>query len=204
MYIALRTIATSAALALILTACSDDKPATEQAAAPPAETVPEAPAEPVAETVPEPAPAAEETVAEAPAEEAEPPPEALAEPAEEAAAEAASPSYQVDCPDGAARAEDCTVDQFTYVGWRTYQSQCFQCHGGSGLGTTIAPNLMERFNKNVDHERFVKVMKEGFTGQMGAMPSFDGNPNVIPHLDNLYAYLRARADDALPAGRPGR
>ena len=34
------------------------------------------------------------------------------------------------------------------------------------------------------------------------MPAWDGDPNVRPHIMDLYAYLRARADGALGEGRP--
>jgi hypothetical protein len=34
------------------------------------------------------------------------------------------------------------------------------------------------------------------------MPAWDGDPNVQPHILDLYAYLRARADGALDERRP--
>jgi len=34
------------------------------------------------------------------------------------------------------------------------------------------------------------------------MPAWDGDPNVKPHIMDLYAYLRARADGVLGEGRP--
>jgi hypothetical protein len=34
------------------------------------------------------------------------------------------------------------------------------------------------------------------------MPAWDGDPNVKPHVMDLYAYLRARADGVLGEGRP--
>jgi hypothetical protein len=36
------------------------------------------------------------------------------------------------------------------------------------------------------------------------MPAFGLNKNVACHLDDLYVYLRARADDALQRGRPAK
>lgn len=113
-------------------------------------------------------------------------------------------SYTVKCADGSTDAGACEVDKDTYVGWRSFHAHCFQCHGGSAQGTTFAPNLMERFNQHVDFERFDHVLHEGYTGQMGAMPAFGNNPQVLKEVEPLYRYLRARADDALPAGRPQR
>jgi hypothetical protein len=34
------------------------------------------------------------------------------------------------------------------------------------------------------------------------MPSFGTNPNVMCYLDDIFVYLRARANDAIPRGRP--
>jgi hypothetical protein len=34
------------------------------------------------------------------------------------------------------------------------------------------------------------------------MDGFAGDPNVEPYLDDIYAYLQARADGALGRGRP--
>lgn len=137
-------------------------------------------------------------------------PEIVSEPAAEKPASDVQgagdlPQYVVECPEGAASATACKVDKNTYVGWRTYATNCQVCHGGSGLGSTFAPNLMDRFNQQgVDYARFREVVTNGFTGQMGAMPAWDKNKAVMKDLDNLYRYLQARADDKLPKGRPAR
>jgi hypothetical protein len=36
------------------------------------------------------------------------------------------------------------------------------------------------------------------------MPAWEGDQTVRPHVLDLYAYLRARADGALGPGKPGR
>jgi len=110
----------------------------------------------------------------------------------------------VSCPPDAKAAEQCQVDKETYIGWRTFAGQCQVCHGGSALGSTFAPSLLDRFHQRVDYPRFVDVVTHGYTGQVGAMPAWKGNPNVEPHIDRLYRYLKARADGVLPAGRPAR
>jgi mono/diheme cytochrome c family protein len=110
--------------------------------------------------------------------------------------------YEVNCPASATVAENCEVGRATYVGWRAFHTHCFQCHGGSALGSTFAPNLLDRFNQHVDYGRFHYVLFHGYTGHVGAMPSFAKNIAVIKDLDALYAYLSARADCVLPAGRP--
>ncbi|MGR8921147.1 MAG: c-type cytochrome [Gammaproteobacteria bacterium] len=113
------------------------------------------------------------------------------------------PAYGVDCPDDAGDASACTVDQLTYDGWRTYKIECQQCHGGGGMGSTFAPNLMVRFNEaGVDYGRFLHVMDHGYTGQMGVMPALAKNGRVQKNKAALYAYLKARADGVMPNGRP--
>jgi len=125
------------------------------------------------------------------------------EPRDESAGDA--PEYVVECDEGAASAKACKVDKDTYVGWRTFATNCQVCHGGSGLGSTFAPNLMTRFNdEGVDYARFKYVITQGYTGQMGAMPAWEKNKAVMKNLDGLYQYLQARSDGKLPKGRPTR
>jgi mono/diheme cytochrome c family protein len=115
-----------------------------------------------------------------------------------AAAEESAKPYTVVC-----EGSKCDVDQATFVGWRTYHGFCAQCHAQDAVGSTFAPSLLTRMER-VDRERLEKVVRDGFTGQMGVMPGFADNPNVMPRLDELYAYLKARSDGALASGRPGR
>ncbi len=125
------------------------------------------------------------------------------EPRDENVGEA--PTYTVVCAEGAAKGEMCQVSKEVYVGWRTYAVNCQVCHGGGGLGSTFAPNLLDRINKEgVDYPRFVHVIRKGYSGNVGVMPAWEKNRAVMKDLDNIYAYLKARADDKLPNGRPKR
>jgi hypothetical protein len=127
------------------------------------------------------------------------------------------------------RIEDGKVDRSTFLGWRVFHSTCYVCHGVDATGTSVAPDLVERI-KYLDARAFtVKVLTryrivvggpeleaEGGAGLRGAiidevmrrergeliMPAWDSDPNVKPHVLDLYAYLRARADGALGPGRP--
>lgn len=111
--------------------------------------------------------------------------------------------YTVECAEGATNASQCEVDKGTYIGWRTFHGFCHQCHAQDAIGSTFAPSLLERM-REVDHERFVHSVAEGYTGQVGVMPAWKENPNVSKRYDELYAYLMARADGVLPPGRPNR
>jgi mono/diheme cytochrome c family protein len=114
------------------------------------------------------------------------------------------PSYDIRCPDDASAAEQCQVGEDTYTGWRIYAAHCFQCHGDSGAGTTFGPSLLDRLNQGVDYDRLNRVVVESYSGHSGVMPAWRGSPAVMPNIDRLYGYLRARADGALPPGRPAR
>jgi len=186
-----------AILLILLAACSSDDGQSSAAAAP----MPAAP-----DTGSSPPSSAAEFRAPASTSPAGPTTSASAAPVPPAAEPIAAgePSYDVTCPADAKAAEQCQVDKDTYIGWRTFAAQCQVCHGGSALGSTFAPNLLDRFHARVDYARFVEVVMNGYTGQVGAMPAWKGNPNVEPHIDRMYRYLKARADGVLPAGRPSR
>jgi len=111
--------------------------------------------------------------------------------------------YTVECEEGQGGAKVCRVDRATYVGWRTFHAVCHTCHAQDAVGSTFAPALLPRI-KQMDKDRFVMVVDQGFTGQVGVMPAWGMNPNVNRYYDELWAYLRARSDGVLPPGRPER
>jgi mono/diheme cytochrome c family protein len=91
------------------------------------------------------------------------------------------------------------VDQQTYNGYRRYHAGCNHCHGPDGLGTTFGPSLVEGLP---DIEAFRRIVRDGIVKRTSAMKGYAGDPNVAPYLDDIYAYLQARADGALGRGRP--
>ena len=42
------------------------------------------------------------------------------------------------------------------------------------------------------------------TASDNVMPAFGTNPNVMCYLDDIFIYLRARANEAVPRGRPAK
>jgi methanol metabolism-related c-type cytochrome len=100
---------------------------------------------------------------------------------------------------------DGTVDWFTYGGFRLYHAECHVCHGPDGLGSSYAPALADSL-KTMDYAQFMDVVINGKqevnTSQQKVMPAFGLNKVVACHIDDLYIYLRARADGVLPRGRP--
>ncbi len=110
--------------------------------------------------------------------------------------------YTVECvADPETGGKSCTVDKETFVGWRMYHAFCHVCHAQDAVGSTFAPSLVERMQV-IDKARFIDVVANGYTGQIGVMPPWKDNPNISKRYEELYAYLMARADGVLLPGRP--
>jgi methanol metabolism-related c-type cytochrome len=102
-------------------------------------------------------------------------------------------------------AADGTVDWYTYSGYRRYHSECHVCHGPDGMGSTYAPALRDSL-KTMTYADFLGVVASGrknvSSSQENVMPAFGDNPNVACYMDDIYVYLRARANDAVGRVRP--
>lgn len=123
------------------------------------------------------------------------------------------------------------ADESTYLGWRIFHSTCHGCHGIDATGTSIAPDLVEAVKRISARDFSIKVLsryritissqaaagddqtelREAFLEQVlrrergdVLMPAWEQDANVKPHILDIYAYLRARADGTLPPGRPRR
>jgi methanol metabolism-related c-type cytochrome len=103
--------------------------------------------------------------------------------------------------------DDGTVDWYVYSGYRRYHADCHVCHGPDGMGSSFAPALAESLKK-LSYEQFLEVVVNGRKNPTLAadkvMPSFGENANVMCFVDDLYAYLKARADGKLDRGRPAK
>ena len=102
---------------------------------------------------------------------------------------------------------DGTVDWYTYSGYRRCHSECHVCHGPDGMGSSYAPALKDSL-KTMSYGEFLATVASGrkniSTAQENVMPAFGNNPNVTCYLDDLYVYLRARANDAVGRVRPAK
>jgi methanol metabolism-related c-type cytochrome len=108
-----------------------------------------------------------------------------------------NPTYSIK-PDG-------TADWYTYSGYVRYHSECHVCHGPNGDGSSYAPALKDSL-KTLSYGDFLGVVAGGRknvnTANENVMPAFGDNKNVMCVIDDIFVYLRARANDALGRVRP--
>ena len=104
-------------------------------------------------------------------------------------------------------AADGAVDWYSYSGYRRYHSECHVCHGPDGMGSTYAPALNDSL-KTMSYGDFLSIVANGrknvSTASENVMPALGTNPNVACHMDDIYVYLRARANDAWGRTRPSK
>jgi len=111
--------------------------------------------------------------------------------------------YKVNCDgDGA-----CKVSDDVMVGYEKFGGHCSRCHGETAEGSTFAPSLVQRL-KGMGQGRFTAAVAGGVTkldsttGMYQIMPAWANNEDVMNHVQQIWAFLKARSDGALPAGRP--
>jgi methanol metabolism-related c-type cytochrome len=102
---------------------------------------------------------------------------------------------------------DGTVDWYTYSGYRRYNAECIRCHGPDGSGSAYAPALTDSL-KTLSYNDFVGIVAAGKkavnTAQDLVMPALGDDKNVMCYIDDIYVYLRARANHAIGPERPAK
>jgi mono/diheme cytochrome c family protein len=89
-----------------------------------------------------------------------------------------------------------------YEGWRQYSVHCARCHGQDVAGNPVAADLLVSARSGgpvATEEAFTKVVADGRAAK--GMPAFKQllKPEQI---EAVYAYVKGRADERIPAGRP--
>jgi methanol metabolism-related c-type cytochrome len=102
---------------------------------------------------------------------------------------------------------DGKVDFGTYNGYRRYHSHCHVCHGPDGLGSSYAPALVQSIPQ-IGYEGYLEAVIYGIENvtqaQQSVMPAFGEVEDVVNYVDDIYSYLKARADGVVGRGRPER
>jgi len=92
------------------------------------------------------------------------------------------------------------LDADSYKGFKLFRNWCARCHGTYGQGMA-GPNLANSLNQ-ISREEFMKTVAEGKTGSIGSMPGWKANPAVMEGRDNIYSYLKARANGDIGEVKP--
>ena len=92
------------------------------------------------------------------------------------------------------------LDANSYKGFKLYRNWCARCHGTYGQGM-VGPNLADSLNV-ISKEEFMNTVENGKSGTIGSMPAWKANVKVMEGMDQLYAYLKARADGAIGEIKP--
>lgn len=92
------------------------------------------------------------------------------------------------------------LDTASYNGFKLYRNFCARCHGTYGQGM-VGPNLAESLNA-ISKEEFFNTVEHGKTGTIGSMPAWASNPKVMKGREDIYNYLKARADGAIGEVKP--
>jgi methanol metabolism-related c-type cytochrome len=75
------------------------------------------------------------------------------------------------------------------------------------MGSSYAPALKDSL-KTMSYADFLGVVASGrknvSTAQENVMPAFGDNPNVACYMDDIYVYLRARANNAVGREWPAK
>jgi len=89
------------------------------------------------------------------------------------------------------------VDAQTLAGWRTWRAlACDRCHGAEQQGL-VGPPLVVSLHR-LTRDEFKKTLIDGRIHK--GMPPFNTSPMVMQNVENLYAYLKGRADAQIQPG----
>jgi mono/diheme cytochrome c family protein len=96
-----------------------------------------------------------------------------------------------------------TIPVEAYQGWKQFELNCSRCHGDYGVGTSFAPALIVSLKDGgtiPTKEIFIQTVCAGRPEK--GMPSWCALGLEMDKIQNIYAYLKGRADGKIHAGRP--
>ena len=108
-------------------------------------------------------------------------------------------------PEGAAQPaapDNLLASETEYEGWKRYHTYCDRCHGQDAIGAPLAPDVRRSVAEGgLALEVFRVVVRDGRVAQ--GMPGFAALLSD-EQIDQIYAYVKARAERRLAPGRPRR
>jgi len=95
--------------------------------------------------------------------------------------------------------KDHIVTQRLFNGFAYFDEYCFRCHGTDAVGGVYAPDLRTALNSGVTREQFISIALAGIPS--GGIPAWS---KVFSRddMESIYEYVKARAVNVLPVGRP--
>lgn len=98
-----------------------------------------------------------------------------------------------------------TLAPSIYDGWKQFELNCSRCHGEFGVGTSFGPSLVVSLKNGgtvPDYATFLSVVCGGRKEK--GMPAWCELGLEQNKIQEIYSYLKLRADGKVGAGRPAR
>ncbi|MEO8140137.1 MAG: c-type cytochrome [Gemmatimonadota bacterium] len=98
-----------------------------------------------------------------------------------------------------------TLDVDAYQGWKQFELNCSRCHGEYAVGTSFAPALVVSLKEGgtiPTKEMFITTVCAGRLDK--GMPSWCALGLEMNKIDQIYQYVKGRADGKIAAGRPAQ
>ncbi len=96
-----------------------------------------------------------------------------------------------------------TIDNATYQGWKQFELNCARCHGEYAVGSSFAPALIVSLKDDgtiPDEATFITTVCAGRPDK--GMPSWCALGLEMDKIQNMYKYIKGRADGKIGIGRP--
>jgi mono/diheme cytochrome c family protein len=126
-----------------------------------------------------------------------------APPPADSAPVASLPAAPSPAPAAQARPDPLLVTETEYQGWRYFAVYCERCHAPDAVGTDDAPDLLYSVSPEggVTADSFKVVVWNGSEDR-----KMKGFAELLDdqRIEQLYAYITARSEGRLAAGRPHR
>lgn len=98
-----------------------------------------------------------------------------------------------------------TLAPSVYDGWKQFELNCSRCHGEFGVGTSFGPSLVVSLKNGgtvPDYATFLTVVCGGRKEK--GMPAWCELGLEQDKIQEIYSYLKLRADGKVGVGRPAR